>query len=196
MPTKTTRVVVRWPTAAVVIAGIAAVTAVYVLVPEHRGDIGLGVAAAFALLLAVMRRLFGVAPLALLLAIAIPVGATGCGVGALAHHRRAATLMVLAEEVATAAVARACPEDEDRDTCDIARPAAEALGPAVESYREATKLAGAVEEGRDIIGPLCALARPVLELITVILGAVGLPPELDGILAFIRSLVTLTGAPS
>jgi hypothetical protein len=70
---KKTRLVIRWPSAAVLIAGIAAVAAVFIFVPEHRGDIGLGVAAVFTIALAFMRRVLGVAIAAsLALSIAIP----------------------------------------------------------------------------------------------------------------------------
>lgn len=74
MTAKNTRLVIRWPSAAILIAGIAAVSAVYVLVddPEVRGNIGIGVAAVFALILAFARRILGVVALVALIAIPIP----------------------------------------------------------------------------------------------------------------------------
>lgn len=73
MTTPKTRLVVRWPSAAVLIVGIVAVSCVYIFVPDHREEIGLAVGGAFALALAFMRRILGVAVAgALALAIAIP----------------------------------------------------------------------------------------------------------------------------
>jgi hypothetical protein len=73
MATTKRKVEIRWPSAVVLIVGIIAVAAVYVLVPEHREEIALGVGGVFAVVLAFMRRILGLAaPAVLALCIAIP----------------------------------------------------------------------------------------------------------------------------
>lgn len=67
-----TRLVIRWPSAAVLIIGIVAVACVYIFVPDEttRNGIAAGAALVFALVLAFMRRILGVAVVALALTIA------------------------------------------------------------------------------------------------------------------------------
>lgn len=74
---KPTRIVIRWPSAAVAIAGFVCVAAVYVLVddPATRNGIAAGAALVLAVVLAFMRRILGVAPV---LALAIAIPAVGC----------------------------------------------------------------------------------------------------------------------
>ena len=67
------RLVIRWPSAAVLCVGIITVAAVYVYVPDHRAEIALGIGGMFTVALAFMRRVLGVVvAAALALSIAIP----------------------------------------------------------------------------------------------------------------------------
>lgn len=73
MTRATNKLVVRWPSAAVMIAVIAAATAIYIFVPEHRDQWLAAAAIVGPLVVAFMRRVLGVAAVAALaLAIAIP----------------------------------------------------------------------------------------------------------------------------
>lgn len=104
MTVRQTRFVIRWPSAAVLIAGIVTVAAVYVYVPDHRTEIALGVGGLFTVALAFMRRILGVA-VALCLAVAIPL-LPGCTI---AEQRTALTALELARKIGCDVL---CPADE------------------------------------------------------------------------------------
>ncbi len=102
----TKKMEVRWPTAAVLIAFLVCVTLVYVVVPEHRSEVLAGLAFLGPVLLGFMRRVLAPAAV-VMLAIAIPVGATGCGSASVpeATLRAARATCTVVEPVCRTAIA-------------------------------------------------------------------------------------------
>lgn len=95
---------ISWPTAAVLVAVIAATVTVWVTSPDHRGDILAALAVIGPALLALMRPMLRGPALALL----VVLGAAGCGGGALRTHQTIATVARVAVVAAQPALRDAC----------------------------------------------------------------------------------------
>lgn len=102
---------IEWPTAVVLATTIAALAAVYVLVPDHRAEIAIGVGALGSIALAFLRGLVPPGVPALFLAIAIPLNASGCTPAQKAAFEGA---MLSALEMAAKAAGRVLLDEAER----------------------------------------------------------------------------------
>lgn len=181
-------------TAAVLVAVVAALAAVYVLVPDHRDEIATAIGAAGAVVLAYMRGRAAGPALALLGAIAIGGTLVGCGASPLRQHATAArmTMVTLAgagvaiEQAAALALARCPHEDgEERAACidgvehaaTRAAAARDVMVAPAHAYRDAVQASGG-EETPGLLDYLGVVARPLAEGwpdLAAALSALGVP---------------------
>lgn len=156
---------ISWPTAAVLVAIIAAIVVVWVTSPDHRGDILAALGTVGALLLAIMRPMLRGPALALL----VVLGASGCGASALRQHATIASVSSAALAAAAPMVPAACDAaltachgsegcvTPTAERCRIAAASVEVAVASVRGYADAIEVASLADEGEVMPALLTAL---------------------------------------
>lgn len=205
-PSAATKNGVRWPSAALAMTAMVCVTLVFVLVPEHRGDIVAGIAVVWAVAQGFMRRIWGPVA-AILLAAAIAIPCQGCGAGALRAHARASSVLVVAiqgadeladtgAEVALAACTDEACEDHVVEVTEAIDAGIAAAMLPVGAYVQSVEMALAGGDDVDVLSALLAvLARALAAWDDLVPLFVPLGVELPPLPASLRALVELLASP-
>lgn len=156
---------ISWQTVTVLVAVIAAVVIVWVVSPEHRGDILAALGVLGPMLLAFMRPALRGPALALL----VVIGASGCGASALRQHATIASVSSAALAAAAPMVPAACDAAltachgsegcvmPTAERCRIAAASVEVAVASVRGYADAIEVASMADEGEVMPALLTAL---------------------------------------
>lgn len=173
----------EWQTVVVLVAFVAAAVVVWVVSPDHRGDILAALAVIGPALLALMRPMLRGPALALI----VGLGASGCGASALRTHATIATVASVAVASAAPAVPVACEASltachgeapcvtETAERCKVAASAADGLVAAVRGYVDAVEVASYADEG-SVLPALLAAWSGLVRLwptVVAVLAAIG-----------------------
>ncbi len=161
---------ISWPTAAVLVAIIAATVTVWVTSPDHRGDILAALAVIGPALLALMRPMLRGPALALI----VGLGASGCGASALSTHATIATVAAVTlggaaplVDPACDAALTACQREptclaETAGRCRAASAAVDGLALMTRGYLDAIEVASMADEGAAMPALMTGLSRLVV----------------------------------
>lgn len=170
------KTVISWPTVAALGLVLAALVAVWVTGPDHRGDILAGLGALGAVLLAalpgMLRRARVLVPL---LALGLALGSSGCGASALRTHASIGTVAAVTVASTAPLVAPACDAaltachgdaaciESTGERCLAASRAHDGVRAGVSAYLDAIEVAALADEG-EVLPALATALRGLAAL--------------------------------